>query len=294
MNPWFSVKKQKYVFIYSCLLIPLLFFAAIRLLPMLYSFYVGFHEWDLLSSEQTLVGMDNYTALFKDDVFVQSLSNTAVYVLVGVPGQMALGLTIALLLHRIIRWRTLFRTIYFIPFVTSVVAVSWVFRWMLMPNGIVNHMLISIGVDPQLLLGSPTQAIYLVIAAMIWQGIGFQMLIFLTGLQQIPRMYVDAASIDGANAWQRFVHISLPLLRPVLVFSVIIGSIDYLQSFTQVMNMTTGGPLNSTISVVLYIYELAFKQFNLGLASAATVILFGFILLLSLLQLKLLNRKMDY
>ncbi|GMX61400.1 sugar ABC transporter permease [Paenibacillus elgii] len=289
-----GLKKQRYVFVYTCLLLPLLFFVSIRILPILYSFNVGFREWDMLSEEKPFVGLDNYAALFQDEVFLQALKNTLVYVLAGVPGQVAAGLAVALLLQRIGRLRGLFRTIYFIPYVTSVVAVSWVFRWMLMKNGVVNGILLSLGLDPQLFLGSPSQAIYLVIAAMIWQGVGFQMLIFLTGLEGIPRLYYDAAAIDGAGAWQRFVHITLPLLNPVIVFSVVIGSIDYLQSFTQVLNMTSGGPLNSTVSIVLYIYNLAFKHFNMGQAAAATVVLFALILLLSLLQLKVLSKKIEY
>ncbi|GLI05881.1 ABC transporter permease [Paenibacillus tyrfis] len=289
-----GLKKQRYVFVYTSLLLPLLFFVSIRILPILYSFNVGFREWDMLSEEKPFVGLDNYAALFQDEVFLQALKNTLVYVLAGVPGQVAAGLAVALLLQRIGRLRGLFRTIYFIPYVTSVVAVSWVFRWMLMKNGVVNGILLSLGLDPQLFLGSPSQAIYLVIAAMIWQGVGFQMLIFLTGLEGIPRLYYDAAAIDGAGAWQRFVHITLPLLNPVIVFSVVIGSIDYLQSFTQVLNMTSGGPLNSTVSIVLYIYNLAFKHFNMGQAAAATVVLFALILLLSLLQLKVLSKKIEY
>lgn len=289
-----GLKKQRYVFVYTCLLLPLLFFVSIRILPILYSFNVGFREWDMLSEEKPFVGLDNYAALFQDEVFLQALKNTLVYVLAGVPGQVAAGLAVALLLQRIGRLRGLFRTIYFIPYVTSVVAVSWVFRWMLMKNGVVNGILLSLGLGPQLFLGSPSQAIYLIIAAMIWQGVGFQMLIFLTGLEGIPRLYYDAAAIDGAGAWKRFVHITLPLLNPVIVFSVVIGSIDYLQSFTQVLNMTSGGPLNSTVSIVLYIYNLAFKHFNMGQAAAATVVLFALILLLSLLQLKVLSKKIEY
>ncbi|WP_163859273.1 carbohydrate ABC transporter permease [Paenibacillus elgii] len=289
-----GLKKQRYVFVYTCLLLPLLFFVSIRILPILYSFNVGFREWDMLSEEKPFVGLDNYAALFQDEVFLQALKNTLVYVLAGVPGQVAAGLAVALLLQRIGRLRGLFRTIYFIPYVTSVVAVSWVFRWMLMKNGVVNGILLSLGLGSQLFLGSPSQAIYLVIAAMIWQGVGFQMLIFLTGLEGIPRLYYDAAAIDGAGAWKRFVHITLPLLNPVIVFSVVIGSIDYLQSFTQVLNMTSGGPLNSTVSIVLYIYNLAFKHFNMGQAAAATVVLFALILVLSLLQLKVLSKKIEY
>ncbi|WP_426445905.1 carbohydrate ABC transporter permease [Paenibacillus sp. S-38] len=288
-----SVKGQRYFFIYSCLLLPLLFFASVRILPILYSFHVSFREWDLLSEVKPFVGLGNYAALLQDEIFLQSLRNTLIYVAVGVPGQLLAGLIVALLLHRIGRLKGFYRTVYFIPYVTSVVAAGWVFRWILMKNGIANGMLLGLGLEPQLFLGSPSQAIYLVIAAMIWQGVGFQMLIFLTGLENIPRLYYDAASIDGAGSWRRFLHITLPLLNPVMVFSVVIGSIGFLQSFSEVLNMTGGGPLNSTVSLVLHIYNLAFKHFKMGEAAAATVVLFAMILALSLLQLKVLNKRAD-
>ncbi len=248
----------------------------------------------MLSEEKPFVGLHNFVHLFQDEVFIASIRNTLIYVIVGVPAQLLAGLVIALLLQRLNRLKGFFRTLYFIPYVTSVVAVSWVFRWTLMKNGIVNALLIKLGFEPQLFLGSPSQGIYIIIAVMIWQNIGFQMLIFLTGLETVPKSYEEAAAIDGANSWQRLWHITLPLLNPVIVFSIVIATISFLQSFTQVLNMTNGGPLNSTVSLVLYIYNLAFKHFKMGEASAATIILFAMILSLSLLQMKILNRKIDY
>ncbi|MBA2939474.1 sugar ABC transporter permease [Paenibacillus sp. CGMCC 1.16610] len=286
--------KQKYLFIYSCLLLPLFFFLSIRIVPILYSFNISFREWDMLSEEKPFVGLQNFVHLFQDEVFIASIRNTLIYVIVGVPAQLLVGLVIALLLQRLKWLKGFFRTLYFIPYVTSVVAVSWVFRWTLMKNGIVNALLIKLGFEPQLFLGSPSQGIYIIITVMIWQNIGFQMLIFLTGLETVPKSYEEAAAIDGANSWQRLWHITLPLLNPVIVFSIVIATISFLQSFTQVLNMTNGGPLNSTVSLVLYIYNLAFKHFKMGEASAATIILFAMILSLSLLQMKILNRKIDY
>lgn len=289
-----TLKQQKYIFVYSCLLIPLLFFISIRFAPTLYSFNVGFREWDILSPEKPFVGMGNYIALFQDEVFVKSLKNTMIYVIFGVIGQIVVGLGIALLLQRINKFVGFFRVIYFIPFVTSIVAVSWVFKWLLMNNGIVNDLLLKVGLPSQLFLNSPTQAIYVIIATMIWQGLGFQMVIFLAGLENIPKMFYEAADIDGANGWNKFWHITIPLLNPTIVFSAVIGSINFLQTFTQVQNMTLGGPLNSTKTLVLYIYELAFQQFKMGYASAATVILFLIILLITLFQMKVLTKKFDY
>ncbi|MUT65248.1 carbohydrate ABC transporter permease [Paenibacillus sp. NEAU-GSW1] len=289
-----GLRGKRYLFIYSCLLLPLLFFAAVRLLPIVYSFNVGFSEWDMLSPEKPFVGLANYISLFKDEVFLQTIRNTAVYVVVGVPGQLAAGLGVALLLQRVVRLRTFYRTAYFIPYITSVVAVSWVFRWILMKNGVANALLLELGLDAQPFLYSPTQSILWIIAAMIWQSIGFQMLVFLAGLENIPRIYYEAAAIDGAGGWSRFRHVTIPLLNPVLLFSAVIASISFLQSFTQALNMTGGGPLNSTNTIVLYIYNTAFKSFEMGKASAATVVLFAIILAFTVLQLKVLNRKVEY
>jgi multiple sugar transport system permease protein len=289
-----TLKQQKYIFVYSCLTIPLLFFICIRFAPTLYTFNVGFHQWDILSSEKPFVGMDNYTALLKDEVFRKATANTFIYVFLGVIGQIAVGLGVALLLQRINRFVGLFRVIYFIPYVTSIVAVSWVFKWLLMKNGILNNLLLDLGFEAQLFLNSPKQAIYVIIATMVWQGLGFQMIIFLAGLENIPKMFYEAGEIDGAGSWQKFRHITIPLLNPTIVFSAVIGSIGFLQTFTQVQNMTLGGPLNSTKSLVLYIYELAFQQFKMGYAAAATVFLFIMILGLTLFQMKVLTKKFDY
>jgi multiple sugar transport system permease protein len=289
-----SYQTQRYLFIYIVLGIPLLYFLSTRMIPIFYAFNVSVREWNLLSSEQPFVGFENFRILFSDEIFRKSIVNTFKFVVIGVPGQLIAGLAVALLLQSIYRFRGFFRTIYFIPYVTSIVAVSWVFRWILMRNGWLNEVLLQLGIEPQLFLQSPRQALILVTLTMIWQSIGFQMLVFMTGLEAIPRMYYEAASIDGASAWRKFVHITLPLLNPVIVFSAVIAVISYLQSFGQVLSMTNGGPLNSTTTMVLHIYNLAFQQFKMGRAAAATVVLFAIILVLTLLQLKVLNKKVEY
>lgn len=294
-----NLKYQKYLFVYTCLLLPIIFYLGIRILPTLFTFNVGFRDWNLLSTDiQPFVGIENYVTLFKDEVFIKSIFNTLIYIVLGVSGQLLFGIVVALLLHKINRFVGFFRVIYFIPYVTSIVAISWVFQWVLMGNGIVNDVLVNLGLSPQPFLNSPDQAIYVIIGAMIWQSIGFQMILFLAGLENIPQMLYEAADIDGASPWQKFWHVTLPLLNPTIVFSAVIGTITFIQvSFTQVVNMSmdgSGGPLNSTISVVVYIYQLAFRQFDMGLASAATVILFLFILALTIFQMKVLTRKFDY
>lgn len=297
-GPYLTLKQSKYLFVYLCLLLPLIFYICIRIAPTLYTFNIGFREWNILSPEKPFVGFDNYVTLANDPIFKKSLWNTVIFIVFGVSGQVLIGLLIALLLQRINKFVGVFRVIYFIPYVTSIVAVSWVFRWLFMNNGIINEFLVNLGIPPQLFLNSPDQAIYIIIGTMIWQGLGFQMVIFLAGLENIPRMFYEAAEVDGANSWHKFKSITLPLLNPTIVFSVVIGSINFIQvSFTQVVNMSVdsaGGPLHSTISIVVYIYQLAFRQYSMGLASAATVILFLFILALTIFQMKVLSKKFDY
>ncbi|MFD2330973.1 carbohydrate ABC transporter permease [Cohnella sp. GCM10020058] len=291
----FTYRTQRILFIYSMLGIPLLYFLGTRLVPIVYSFNISVRTWDVLSPEKPYVGFSNFAALFADETFRRSLANTFLFVAVGIPGQLAAGLAVALLLQSATRLRGFFRTVYFIPYVTSIVAISWVFRWMLMPNGWVNAQLLNLGIPAQLFLQSPRQAPFVVALAMIWQSVGFQMLVFITGLEGIPRSYYEAAQIDGANAWRRFRHITVPLLNPVILFSAVIAGISYLQAFGHIVSMTQdGGPLNSTRTLVYHIYKLAFKSFDMGSASAATVVLFVILLAFTLLQLKVLDRKVDY
>lgn len=294
-----NFKYQKYFFIAVSLILPLIFYLGIRIGPTLFTFNVGFREWNLLSTgDRPFVGLTNFITLFQDEVFIRSLINTFIYIVVGVIGQLTIGMGVALLLHKINRFVVLFRVIYFIPYVTSIVAISWIFQWLFMSNGFINDLLINLGFSQQPFLNSPDQAIWVISAAMIWQSIGFQMILFLAGLSNIPDMFYEAADIDGATGWQKFWHITLPLLNPTIVFSAIIGMITFIQvSFTQVVNMSmdgSGGPLNSTISVVVYIYQAAFQQYDMGLASAATVILFLFIMGLTIFQMKVLTKKFDY
>lgn len=293
-----SLGRRRALSAWGALAVPLLFFLIVRLVPTLYAVNMSLYQWDILSDEKPWVGLANYRELLGDEVFIHSLRNTFVYVIVGVPVQLALGLGVALLMQRVNRFTGFYRMLYFIPYVTSSVAVAWVWRWMLQQHGgVVNEFLGLFGVAPQRFLGSPDQAIYAIIAAVVWQGLGFSMVIFLAGLEAIPSMYYDAAQIDGANRWQIFRRITLPLLNPTIVFSALIGTIRYLQVFTEVLNMSSqgsGGPLNSTKTLVLFIYQEAFQSYRMGYASAATVVLFVIILGLTILQSKVITRKYEY
>ena len=291
-----TLERRRWIWAYAFILIPLLFFLTVRLAPVGYAFWVSLHKWDPIALKQPYIGADNYRNIWNDKVFWKAFRNTWTYVLLGVPISLSLSLSIALGLQRLIRFVGFYRVLYFIPYVTSLVAVGWVWRWMYMPNGLFNDVLVKVGVGPLKFLGSPDTALYSILAMTIWQGLGFQIIIFLAGLESVPPIYHEAARVDGASSWQRFRDITFPLLNPTLVFLLVIGVIDYLQVFTQIRTMSnagSGGPLNSTISLVLYVYQQAFQQLpsKMGYASAITFVLFAIILLITLAQLKLFTRE---
>jgi multiple sugar transport system permease protein len=290
-----TLERRRWLWAYAFIAVPLLFFLSIRIGPTLYAFWVSLHEWDPIAIERPYVGLQNYRDLGGDEVFWKAMRNTWVYVLVGVPVSLVVSLAIALGLQRLTRYVGFYRVLYFVPYVTSLVAVGWVWRWMYMPNGLFNDMRGWFGWGPIAWLGDPDTAIYAIIVTTIWQGLGFQIIIFLAGLESIPPVYQEAAAIDGASGWQQFRHITFPLLNPTLVFLTVTGVISNLQVFTQIRAMSnggTGGPLNSTISVVLYVYQQAFQSMpsKMGYASAMTVVLFAIILVMTILQLKVFSR----
>ena len=292
-----SLKRHQTRTAYTFLALPLAFFLIVRFLPTFLALRMSLFDWNILKEQQPFVGLDNYRELFQDAKFGQALKNTALYTLIGVPAQIALGLGIALLLSRITALRGLYRAIYFAPYVTPIVAAAWVWQWLFSPQfGPINTILDALGLPPQPFLTSTGQALPTTAALVVWQNLGFQVVLFLAGLAAIPRTYYEAAEIDGASGWQAFKGITWPLLNPTIVFSVVTGTIAYLQLFTQVVNLNCtdqGGPLGSTLTVALYIYQMAFGRFSMGYASAITVVLFGIILLITVFQLKFLTRRYD-
>jgi multiple sugar transport system permease protein len=283
---------------YAFLLVPLLFFLSIRLAPAFSSLYISLHEWNIISPAKPFVGLRNFDTILADPRFLRAAINTIRYVVWGIPLQIALGLALAMALRRITRARGLFRALYFMPFITPIVAAAWVWQWMYSQNfGPLNQMLTAVGLPPQPFLRSPAQALFAVMAMVVWQYLGFQVVIFLAGLEAIPRVYYEAAEVDGASGWRLFRHITVPLLNPTLVFSVVYSTIVYLQLFTQVLNMTfqdQGGPLSSTLTLVLYVFQLGFQRFKMGEAAAATAVLFAVILTITLLQMKVLSKPVEY
>jgi multiple sugar transport system permease protein len=294
----FGLGARRALWAYAFLAVPMAFFLVIRIAPAATALTISLHRWNIVGADQPFVGLANFREIAGDPLFWKAIRNTVRYTVVGIPAQIALGLAVALLLRRIVRLRGFFRALYFIPFVTPVVAAAWVWQWMYSPQfGPLGRLLDTVGLEIPPLLRTPSLALYAVTAMVVWEYLGFQIVIFLAGLNAIPGAYYEAAAVDGAGGWQLFRSITLPLLNPTLVFSVVYGTIIYLQLFTQVLNMTfgdPGGPLGSTETVVLYVYTQGFQRFHMGQAAAATVVLFGVIMIISVAQLTVLSRPVEY
>jgi len=293
-----TLATRKRLWAYTFIAFPVVFFLVVRIFPMFYTFNISLREWDILSTTKPFVGLKNFQRLLTDPMFWKALKNTGLYTLIIVPVGLGVGLLIALLLNLITRFHVVFRVLYFAPFVSSLVAISFIWKWMYDPYfGLLNRALKFFGLPAQNFLQDPGQVLLAIAVMTIWHGLGFQIIIFLAGLRAIPDMYYDAAKIDGAGAWKLFWHITLPLLNPTIVFLVITSAIQSLRMFTQVFNMTfpnVGGPLQNGTTLVLELYQQAFHHFKMGYASAMTVVLFVIILIVTLLQLKVLSKQVEY
>ena len=261
--------------------------------PLLFAAWLSLHRWGLVEPVRPFVGLDNFREISGDARFWHSLGVTALYSLY-VPATMLLALLAALALDRSgIRVR-LARAVLFLPFVSSVVAIALVWQWMYQADfGLINNLLARIGVTGPDWLGDPRFALVAVMILSAWVHLGYQMVIFLAGLQGIPQVYHDAARVDGAGSWQRFRRITLPLLRPTILFVLVTGIISSFQVFTYVSVMTEGGPLHSTEVVVYRIYQEAWEFLRFGTASAMSLVLLAILLLATWLQFRWLGRKVE-
>ena len=267
--------------------------------PMLYMMAMSFTNWGLMRKVTIFIGLENYKTVLSDPVFLQALSNTVRYAILGAPIVIVLSLCIALLLDTIPKGKGLFRLIYVLPYITPVVAVSWVWRWMYQPPplGVINAILVSLGIPAGEFLNSTSQALPSILGVNVWVELGYCSTIFLAGLQTIPKELNEAARIDGAKARQVLIKITIPLLAPITFFLIVMEGIQFLRIFTQVYNMSMqamGGPLNSTKSAALYIYQKAFTNFEMAQAGSASIILFVIIMTVTLLQMKFLDKKVNY
>jgi len=263
--------------------------------PILASFVLSFTSFGLKDLANpvgsTVVGLKNYVDLFSDPVFWTALFNTFYFVIVGVPLTLVFGLLIATALNRgVSRFRTVFRVGYYLPVITSIVAIAVVWRFLLDPDvGLINMALGGLGINGPAWLADPVLAMPSIIAMAVWRNLGFAMIVFLAGLQAIPAMLYEAAAIDGAGRWQGFRYVTLPMLRPTILFMTVITTIGYLQLFEEPFVMTGGGPLNKTLSITMYMYQQGFTFFHQGFASSIAYVLFVIVAFVAFLQFKFLR-----
>lgn len=266
----------------SPLLLGLLIFT---LYPVLDSLYISFTRYNIFSPPR-FIGLQNYHNLVNDSLFWQSLKITTIYSVISVPLQLVSGFAVALLMNQKVRGITIFRTIYYLPSVVSGVAVSLLWVWIFNPDyGLANVMLRAVHLPTQKWLTDPHTALGSFIFMSLW-GIGGGMIIYLAGLQGVPQHLYESASMDGANIYQKFRHVTLPMMTPVIFYNLVMGIIGSFQVFTQAFVMTSGGPANATLFYVLYLFRQAFNYFHMGYASAMAWVLFAIILVLTLLVLK--------
>ena len=287
-----SERRQKsaaWVFLAPALaLIGVFFFV-----PVLAGLVMSFTDFDIyaIGSPETIrfMGLHNYQLVLTDPEFWRALRNTLYFVVVGGPLSVATSLAAALLVNaKVARWKGLFRTIYFTPVVTTMVAVAIVFRYLLHPHyGLVNQALSYAHIGPIDWLGDPHWSMPAIVLLAVWKNFGYNMLIFIAGLQSIPEDLYEAAELDGANGRDRFLHVTLPSLGPTFLFVGVMTMIGQFQIFSEPYVMTQGGPLRSTVSVVMLMYEQGFRWWRMGYASAVAFVLFVIMMTATLIQMRL-------
>ena len=288
-----SERRAGWMFLAPALLLIGVFFVV----PVLAGLVLSFTDFDLYAignpANARFVGLGNYKAVLANPVFWKALGNTFYFVVVGGPLSVLVSLAAALLVHsKRAKWPGFFRTVYFTPVVTTLVAVAIVWRYLDHPKyGLVNALLNKIGLPSVDWLGDPHWSMPAIVILAVWKNFGYNMLIFIAGLANIPEEQYEAAQLDGANWWGRFRHVTLPQLAPTFVFVGVITAIGFFQLFAEPYVMTQGGPLKSTLSMVLYMYEEGFRWWRLGSAAAIAFVLFALVLVITLVQLRLQRER---
>jgi putative chitobiose transport system permease protein len=266
--------------------------ALVVIYPALKALALSFTNFNMITPAQN-VGLANYARLWADPFFWAALRNTFLYLIVVVPVLVVAPIFIALLLHKKLPGLAFFRAAIYMPVITSLVVSGLVWKWVYEEKGLLNHLLLATGLatTPVAFLSDPTHALFAVMAVSVWSGLGYYMVIYLAGLQALPRHLYEVAEVEGVSPWQQTLHITIPLLRPQIALVAVLSSIGAMKVFEEVYVMTQGGPLDSTKTLVFYLYEAAFVDFEMGYAAAVGVVLFAMTLVLSLLNLRLLRSR---
>ena len=253
--------------------------------PAMFAFFISFHRWNILVPNKPFVGLANFRKAFTDEYFLRSLWISFKYALGVIPTKIVISFFFALLIYSIPKFKSVFRVIYFLPAVTSVVAISVIWTWIYHPYyGLANYLISLFGAEPINWLGNPEIAIWSVVLVSVWRSVGYSIIIFLAGLNNIPRIILEASDIDGATRWQKVKNIIIPLMKPSLVFVFITSTIGAIQVFTEIYMMTGGNA--DTKTAVFYIWQTGFNKLQMGYASSMSIVLFAIILVITLIQMR--------
>lgn len=287
--PW---RKRNYLIAFLFVLPALINLTVFRYIPILTAARASLYNYSLLGGYQGFIGIDHYVRMFQDPIFWKSMQVTAAFVIYKVPIQVVLSLALAIFLQRETFGAGLVRSAIMAPLVTSIIVVSVV--WAMMyhsEQGLFQSMLNAVGIPRQAFLSNPDRALPALTLMMIWKDVGLSMLILMAGLKGIPKTYYEAAVVDGANAWQTFRNVTIPLLKPVLMFVIVTQTVFSFQVFVPVYQMTKGGPLNSTKAMVYYIYQQGFLFQDMGYASALSIVTLAILLVVSFFQMRWLQAE---
>ncbi len=271
-----------------------IFFGVFVAYPFGFAIWLTLHNWNIVRPEKPFVGLANFERLFSDELFWKALVNTGVFLVVHIPLQIAIALLLAVVLNQQIRFRGLFRVAYFLPYVTSGAIVSLVWLRLYADDGLLNQLLAQLNLKPVGWLSDPRIAMPSIAIMATWKNVGYYLMIFLASLQGIPAQLYEEATLNGATAWQRFVHITFPMLNPAFILVVVLSTIGGFSLFVEPFVMTAGGPLDSTLSLVLYLYQNAFQFLRMGYAAAIGVVLAIMIFLVTVVQRRFLEREVGY
>jgi multiple sugar transport system permease protein len=294
-----KINEQKISYLFIAL--PATLFFIFQLAPVFISFFWSFTQYDVVHSPK-FIGLANYkNILFNDPLFWKAIRNTVLYVIGVVPIGICFSLLLAVAIDQKIKFKNFFKSIFFLPTVTAIIAVSVIWKWLYAGEkyGLINFFIMKLGFQPVDWLASPTWLLPSIMIMSIWAGVGYNMIIFLAGLQTIPHAMYEAAEIDGAGFWKKFFHVTLPLLKPTIVFVTMMSFIVSFQVFEQVYIMTSGqggigGVLDSALTIVAYLYDRGFQKFQMGYASALAYIVFTMIFVLTMINKSLMKSNVEY
>lgn len=293
-----SMKRQKQIIPYLFILPALILFVVFMVYPLLKGFQISFFDWSIMPNKpSTFIGLDNYTRIFSDKIAGVAFKNTILYVAITVPAQMIFAMLVAVLINSLTKGKMFFRAVYYIPVITSWVIVSLLFRYLFQsPQGVINYFLVDvfhIVSKPVPFLQQANTAMIPIMGLGIWKGIGWSMIIYLAALSTIPKELTEVAEIDGANGWQRFWSITLPLISPTVVYTLVMLIIGGFNVFISVYLITNGGPMQQTEVYLSYLYHQTFGYLDFGYGAALSFMLAFLIVTLSGLQLKFLRRPQE-